>query len=399
MFITIFVIIYIIIFKGVLQINIKAFLSKLKDKPQQLELYLFICCAFSIFLPYSICLFVFLFTFIYVLYNAKVGIKELTPKYSVFLFVFLIYSIAISATYKNWLGVSMTSLLFLLSFFGIYLQRSITDGLCEKMLDAMAYGNLIALVATLIQKYPDTNFRTVSFFSNANYYAYICETLIIALVFAIYKFGKKPIYYISISAAVFGILCSGCRTAWIAIPVGIIVLLTCLKKYKHLSIFSAIVAFICCLVFLLPKIFFPRAAVFEHDKDLRFLIWDTAIGYIKEFPIFGRGLMTYYITSIGRPHDLHSHNLFLDILVNFGIIGSIILIAFVVIYLIKAIKALKYRNMGAVSIAVLSATIAHGFTDIPFCGLTTISILIIFLSFAGFQPPEKNSIDKTKELL
>lgn len=364
------------------------------------ENLLFIICAFSLFLPFSICLAVFLFTFVYVLYNNNNVIKTFLPQHSFWFYLFFIYAMAVAIANHHWLGVSLTCLMFGIVLFGFFLQYFMTEDLCKNIIDIMAYMNIAALIAALVQKIPDFSYRSVSFFANANYYAYVCEIILLAFIYAIYKFGPKPIYFISIASSAAGILCAGCRSAWIAILVGVIVLLICLKKYRHLLYFAIFAACVCSLIFGIPKIFFPRETVFEHDKNLRFLIWHNAWGFIQGHPLFGQGLMSYYTltANAGRPHDFHSHNLILDILVNFGFIGAVILIIFVVLFMAKAIKKLKVRPMGAISIAALAATFAHGFTDIPFFGLTTFCVIIVILSFAGYDNKLINTNDE-KEVL
>lgn len=365
-------------------INLQTLKNNFKNT-KQVERNLFVVSAASVFLPYSICLIVFFATFTVYLFNHKLDIKAFMPDHSAWFYIFFLTTMVTTMAFYRWFGVVIVILIFMLALFGFILQREMTEYLAKNMITTMAYMSIIAATAALLQKIPVITYRSVSFFANANYYAYICETFIIALIYAIYKFGNKPVFYIAVVSNIIGIASSGCRTAWIAILVGIIALLICLKKYLHLIIFSSAAAVCGILVSLFPLVFFPRHTDFGSDSSLRYLIWKTSIGFFKQYPIFGQGMLSYYSLSKGRPHDLHSHNLILDILLNYGVIGSLLLTVFVVFLVIAAIKHLKARPIGAISVAVIFATLAHGFTDIPFFGLTTFSILIIFLSFAGFN--------------
>lgn len=364
--------------------NLQTLKSNFKDT-KRVERDLFVVSAASVFLPFSICIIVFITTFTVYLFNHKLDIKAFMPDHSIWFYIFFLTTMITTMAFYRWFGVVIVIMIFILALFGFILQREMTEDLAKKMITAMAYMSIIATVAALLQKIPIITFRSVSFFANANYYAYICETLIIALIYAIFKFGNKPIFYIGLAVNIIGIVSSGCRTAWIAILVGIIVLLICLKKHLCLLIFSSASAVCGILVYLFPVVFFPRHADIGSDSSLRYLIWNTSIGFFKQYPIFGQGMLSYYSLSQGRAHDLHSHNLVLDLLLNFGVIGSLMLTVFIVFLVIAAIKKLKTRPIGAISIAVIFATLAHGFTDIPFFGLTTVSLLIIFLSFAGFN--------------
>lgn len=365
-------------------INLETLKSNLRDT-NRVEKDLFIASAASVFLPYSICLIFIFTTFVVYLYNRKLDIKAFMPDHSVWFYVFFITAMATTMAFYRWFGVVIVIMIFVLVLFGFILQREMTEDLAKNMIYAMSFMSIIAAAAALLQKIPVISYRSDSFFANANYYAYICETLVIALIYALYKFGRKPVFFAALAANIIGIVCSGCRTAWIAILVGIIVLLICLKKYLHLIIFSSAAAICAALVCIFPNIFFPRHFDFGNDSSLRYLIWNTSLGFFKQHPIFGQGMLSYYSLSQGRPHDLHSHNLALDLLLNFGVIGSLLLVVFMVFFIIVAIKKLKSRPIGAIALAVIFATFAHGFTDIPFFGLTTVSLLIILLSFAGFN--------------
>jgi hypothetical protein len=344
---------------------------------------LLILCAASIFLPFSICMFTMLFTFIYALRKHDKIMQIFTPPHSKWFFVFFILEMAVGIIYRNWFGLNVLELIFLLVLFGFYIQSLMTDELCRNMIQAMAIGSLAAAAAAFLQKTPDILYRSVSFFANANYYAYSCEIVILASVYAIYRYGSNPLYYIAIAANIDGIIASGCRTAWPALFCGIIIIMLCLKKRLHLLIFSVTGIIIGIITFCLPRLLFPRFKSFINDKALRIMIWETSLGYIKSHPLFGQGMFSYYTLSVGRAHDFHAHNLILDMLVNFGLVGTALITVFAVFAIRGFIRGLRIKPACALSLGVITASFVHGFTDIPFLGLQTGSLLIIIISLAG----------------
>lgn len=66
----------------------------------------------------------------------------------------------------------------------------------------------------------------------------------------------------------------------------------------------------------------------------RDLIWENALSFFHERPIFGNG-----IGAFDTKYGVYTHNIFLDILCSHGIIGLIIFIIFILKYFIKIIKS------------------------------------------------------------
>lgn len=364
------------------RINKNLIIKKLRDIFDSDEKLIFICAA-SIFLPFYLCSAVCLIAFVYILFTReKVSSRFLTP-HSCWFYAFSAFALAIGAIHKNWLGILMYEMLFAAVLFGFYLQSVMTEDITKIIFKIVACGSIVAAVAALIQKFPVITFRSVSFFGNANYYAYVCELAIIALVYALYKYGKNILYIAAIISNICGIICSGCRTAWPAFFCGVIVILICAKKYLHLTVFTAAGVLAGACVKFLPQIIFPRYKDFYSDKNLRFLIWNTAIKQIKSHIFFGQGMQTYYFVSSGRAFDFHAHNLILDVLINFGIVGAALITVYTVYVVIGLIRRLHYNSANAVALAILMSTFVHGITDLPFMGVQTGMMFIILFALSG----------------
>jgi len=305
------------------------------------------------------------------------------PAHGVWFYAFSLLAAVVGALYRHWPGILALALLFGLFLLGFYVQYCMTENIRFNILAVLLWGSFAAVGVAAVQKLLDTGIRTTSLFVNANYYAYICELIIVALTFAVFHYGTKPVYFAAIAANVGGIALSGCRSAWLSVFFGVLVVMLCLKKYRQLAATAAIGSVVGLLVYLLPALLFPRVGEMKSDTNLRVLIWKTAIGYIYRHPLFGQGMITYYLVSVGRAHDTHAHSLFLDPLVNFGVVGTALLGGFVLLYLRDLIKNLHENPAASVALGVMAATFVHGFTDVPFVGAQTGPMLLIMFAFAG----------------
>lgn len=333
-------------------------------------------------MPFSICAVPMMLTLIYAVH--KYGVKKIfIPCHSVWFYLFCVFGIVVGLIYWHWVGVLIFLQIILLFLFTFYEQSIMTDKLRVKVLQVVSAGSIIAALAAFIQKIPIPTYRSISFFFNANYYAFICEIIVITLIYALYKYGKNLLYIIAIAANLGGIFASGCRTAWLTIFFGVLVVMLCFKKYRHVLMFLGLALLICLGIYFLPNLFFPRYVKFGSDKSLRFLIWRTALGFIKTHLIFGQGAYTYFTLSTGRAHDAHAHNLILDMLVNFGIVGSSLILTFIVLTIKDLIRGIKSNSACICTLGVLTAMFVHGFTDVPFVAIQTGAMSVILIALSG----------------
>ncbi|MEG6572217.1 O-antigen ligase family protein [[Clostridium] cellulosi] len=341
-----------------------------------------IACTLSVFFASYLCVVVQFLAFIYAI--RKYSLKRiLSAPYAILPTILLVPGLAVGFYYKNYLGLMILIMFFMLYIFSIYEKFMMTEQIRDFIIYTAIISSIIAAIAAAVQKYPNPNFRSVSLFLNANFYGYLCELMLVLIIYAFYCWGPKPIFFIAAAANALGMWMSGCRSAWLATAAGIVVLIICLKKYRHL-IFAAIAfGFLSALALLFPEVLFPRLQSLSNDKSLRVLIWKTAWGYVKENPIFGHGMFAYYTLSTGRAHNAHAHDFILDVLVNFGIVGFIIVAIFIFLIMRDLIKNLKYNKTCALVIAALSAAFVHGIDDIPFIGVQTSSFTILIIALAG----------------
>ena len=138
-----------------------------------------------------------------------------------------------------------------------------------------------------------------------------------------------------------GLLCTESRGAYIAVALTVFTLLISNKK-----VFKKLIPFVIILAVGLPAILFirfknsPPGDLFTSNQS-RLSIWRESFKIFTEHPIIGLGAGTENIHQllINRLHvdRAHTHNLFLQVAVEGGIIG----IAFVVAIIVVIIKNLK----------------------------------------------------------
>ena len=104
--------------------------------------------------------------------------------------------------------------------------------------------------------------------------------------------------------------------------------------------------------------------------------------------MFGQGLMTYFKASreMGVYVQPHSHSIYIDMLINFGVIGSLLAVTYIGILLEKTFRKLKSEGMIApvgLAMAIGVAMLMHGVADVVIIWPQIALIFIIFFSGIG----------------
>ena len=97
--------------------------------------------------------------------------------------------------------------------------------------------------------------------------------------------------------------------------------------------------------------------------DVRIGIWQTAVQQFKVNPLLGHGPLTYMqvYPQFNGIATQHAHNIFLDALINFGILGVVPLIIFIVNRLKEAFRLCDIRK--ALVLALTVIVMIHGLLD------------------------------------
>lgn len=360
-----------------------------------------IIAAGSVFLPYVFTVIILAVLALYVICNKDTRKYIIVNKYTKILIAFYFLTFTISIIYQNWIGIVVGVAVALVTILGLYIRSVITSELYEKILNLICILSLTGTSCAISEKfiipifYPaySTNRASAAFFY-PNYFGTIVGTVIIICAYKVLtRQGPKWFYYLIAFMNVVSMYLCQSMFAWVEVFLGVAVLLVLLKKHTLLSIWlfgAAIGGFV---IFVLDINIIPRLSDAEVTTMLRFKIWDNALKHIRKTPILGNGFMTYwYITKNNIIVIPHAHSIYLDMIMNFGIAGSSLLLWYLISYYKKVVYTCfkeKKTQINSLIIAVSIVAIVHGITDVTLLWIQTLPLFIFIL--AGYGVYEKNT--------
>jgi len=296
---------------------------------------------------------------------------------------FALINIAAPIVFKNYLGVACFFGVVLILVYALYLRSVMNKSLFEKAADVMAFMSITSAVVALLQRLSGVG-RTPSVFFNPNYYgAIITMVSLICLYRLIIKRGNPVFLLFSLALNALGLLLCNCQSAFFSIALGVFVLLLITKKYKIVIAFVALG--LVCLP-LLPYIL-PRLSGAFENISIRATIWNAGLKGFLETPFFGRGMMGYMqiFEKFGGQKNFHCHNMFIDLLLSFGVVGVVPLIWFVLRPVIKA-----FKEKSPVFISVLAAVLLHSLTDVTLAFVQTGALAAVLVAIPYLDENKKN---------
>lgn len=347
----------------------------------------------SIFLPFYFSLAAVSCIAFMTMVKYRIRTKAFSAPYTKLIFGFLAVSFFVAAIYNNYKGMAYSILIYAVVTCGLFLRSVMTRQLFRMAMDTACVGSLWCVLAAVIQKaitYAATpNYRPVSFFTNANYYGMIIEFVVII---ALYRIFTNPdhinFYAVVIGLNLIGLYLTASCSSFLAMLSAVVVMLAYKKRVKMTAVFVAAI-FACVAVFVFFPTLMPRSSdALETTVAQRLSIWGASIKAIEQTPIFGRGATAYQMIceQYGGYKTYHCHNLALDTLLNFGIVGM----AAVCIYIGMQVRllVLRFRNnicrdMNILSVAALTAVLVHGFTDVTIVWIQTAALFFLMTSSMG----------------
>ncbi len=377
--------------------------------------------AIAMFMPFYIGIGVLIVDMFYFVYQNK--FKEIFDKsnLSVFGLIFAIYSLVVSIVFNNTYGILATVGMFVLFVFVLFIRKNMTEEFMEDcMIIIMLFASICFLITltqysiilknnsfnyTQFVKYISENRTTVgTFFFNANYYAMVCS--LVGIISAYKYFSTES--FERVFAFVVGVLSvltlmiTDSRGAMFASFVAVFALTIMMKKRKYtVAIISSLVLAFVCLKIVGRMDLIPRIDKIGFDMGLRKSIWISAIAAFKKNFIIGVGPLGIHniYTTIRNRAILHSHNLFLDILVNYGLIGVFLLVP-IIYQLFIEIKSLYSKKYTKMIIAMVIMVMIHSIVDVTIFWTQTAFIFLTFVVGVGelssVSVPELN-LSKSKK--
>lgn len=270
----------------------------------------------------------------------------------------------------------------------IFITYTMTQRCFRLILSMCCVMSVPAFIVACIQKFMIGGGRYSSVFENPNYYAFFISMVILFCIYNILKpehIMPKWVYALLIPLNLVALYLTECRTTIAVLVIVCPIMLGFLKNKKWLIIYvsAAAVALLCMLLFGGKLLFIPRIDNFFQDISLRIGIWKGAIKSILDAPLFGRGYNTYVrINNLYGSFDAaHSHNLLLELLMDFGIAGTLIISGYFAINIGKIIRLHK-KNIChmryALTISVIVSVLLHGLLDITMLWPQT-SLLVMYV--------------------
>lgn len=347
-------------------------------KGENREETLLIFAVASIFLPYVLTAVVLIFIVARAIILKETRKKIFKDKDTKFILVFMLFNFASPLIFKNYLGFAAFLALSGILFFAIYLRSYMNKSLFNKISDVSAFMSIAAAFASTFIKAPEHDMRSPSVFFNPNYYGAMITFVILLCAYRIIsKEGNRVFLFLTILANFYGLVMADCQSAYFSIAFGLWVLLLFKKCYKS---FAAVTAVAVLGVIFLPHLTFimPRISGALENILKRADIWQAGFNAFLETPFFGRGLLAYRQvgTLFGGPFNNHCHNIFIDMLLSFGVIGSIPL----VIYLVKNIAKIKGKQIAPLILSFAAAVLLHGLVDVTLIWIQSGAFAAFFLS-------------------
>jgi len=382
---------------GRIIVHLKNYLGKISSRYTFDELVI-IYLVLSIFISIYVTGAFMLFLLIYLIKNnrLKTVLASVSGSYSII--AFCLISFIVSLSFKNWIGMLIAIAMCAIFIISMYIRTMMTRKLFETILDLSCLLSFVAFIVAVVEQLVmsgDDKFRASSTFLNANYYATMIEFIVIV---AVYKLihqttAKQKLFYtLTIIVNIVGLYLCDCRTAFIVIACCVAIILLLNRKYKPFALFALSGLLIIAIFSIYPNIL-PRAYLVDASLTTRVSIWKTSIRAILQNPLFGEGGSTYLriYTQFGGHQALHAHNLFLDPLLNFGIVG----VSLLAIYLIENLRpilrmhnTLHDKKRFYLLVTIVLAVLLHGITDITVFDTQVGLFLAVFLSVAGITESE-----------
>lgn len=300
----------------------------------------------SIFLPFYLFVVVFCLYIISLIFTGDMkSILQKMGEHSMLL-LFLGYSTVISILAQNWMGLVASVGMFLFTIFFLHYQSILSHKFFRLILQFVLFGSVLSAAFASLEHFQivkkfnyaflspnmqvwHQNRAEVTFF-NPNYYGIIC---CFCIMIAFYLFTTTKLNWLKVFCVIagfvnlFGLNFTQNRTAFPAIIAGaIIYLFTTIKNWK--AFWLSIGVFAIGLSFLFSSDLGVRMGTLDSSMEERISIWDAGKALFKQNPFWGEGPLTYMHSypRIHAPYHEHAHSLYIDTILSYGIVGTILLV-------------------------------------------------------------------------
>ncbi len=349
----------------------------------------------SIFLPYIFAGIILAGLGIYLALNPQTRKIILSQKNSRYIILFLAFYLLEALFFRNWFGTGAGIGLILAVMIGYFQRSFMTEELYERILTLVCILSIISSSCAITQKFVISALddyysynRISAMFLHPNYFGTITATVIIICAYKILTDEDlKWMYWFIGIMNVISIYLSESMFAWVEVFIGVAVLLPIMKKFRLLALWICCGAVAGFLILVLNVELIPRLSDAGETLGMRLQIWDFAVKKLLESPLLGHGAMSCAFLSFKEGNLIpHTHNLLLDNLMNYGVIGTVLLILYFIRYYIRVLIHCfkeKKTKVSPLILAVSAAALVHGLTDVTLFWIQTLPLFIFILSGAG----------------
>jgi O-antigen ligase len=327
-----------------------------------------------------------------------------------FLFILLLGVLLFGGLFSDYVSNSMLNLLKFLSIF-IYAKILINecledDSFFESVIKALRFSCIASIIFLFIQVIvglefsfatelnPNTEVETgtryPSFFQDPQKYAQFLAMLSFLFLINLKKEQERQLVnYSMFIAVILSIFLTGGRAALLGLSVGfMVVFLFGEIRYKVIGVLGAAVGYLSLLIFPKYLIVFNREENVDDSYDFRYRIWMEAVEIFTEHPMLGIGIGNYQNYVMKHAQDQywvlndvvfyydHPESGYLKILTEFGIIGFIITVLFILVPITSSVIA-YFRRQNNFNVFFLIAAIVSWL--ISFISVYSISDKRIFI--------------------
>ena len=348
----------------------------------------------SIFFPFYVSVAVICITALMTIVNYEKRAETFSEPYSKGIVLFFIFTAFVGQVYNNHIGTVYSLFGAAILICGFYIRSFMTRQLFNNAMDTVCLCSVACAVIAVVQKFSmlavNPAYRSVSTFTNANYYGMIIEFVVLIAAYRIFTNPQRKKHYLMvIGFNLVGLYLSASMSAVITLGCALVILLFLKGRYRMAGTLCAAGLFFAVSSLLFPEIF-PRIEIIDQSWEQRLEIWRTAIKGIRRHPLFGEGAMAYQLVcnQFFGYRTYHSHNLYLDTLLNFGFAG----VGVIVFYTVAQAKilALRFRNnicgnMNILLVAAGCAILIHGLTDVTIFWVQTAVLFLLIFSSTGIN--------------
>jgi O-antigen ligase len=357
----------------------------------------------SNFFPFYITLVTFAVIFIFLSMLGLIGPQH-QNEVPTSIWIFIAYSAVISFVYQNWAGFGISIAYILIALYFNYYQQVIQPYFVEELLNiALIASFIIFIFATMeyLNWVPEWDYSFISpeinrvhngraeaTFANPNYYAMMLEFF---FFIALYKFmrttklRKKFVFLFIGFCNLFATIYTGTRTSLLVV-IGTLFVFYYIMGYKKIAVGTFLTGTITVLIAIKSGLL-PRFEDLGFAFEDRFVIWDIALKGLRDNFWFGQGPLTYLMIwqDYGEKYTQHAHNIILDTLLSYGVIGTGIL-AIPIASLARNINKMRQypilRRRLALICSFGSVVLLHGMFDLTIFWLQT-AFLFLFIVLAS----------------